>query len=55
MLQGKKTYLGIIALFILGGLKAIGVLDENTYQVLLPIILGWTSYGIYDHVKRGDK
>lgn len=50
-LKGKKTYLGVIAFFILGGLKAIGWVDENTFQILLTVVGGWTAYGIHDAVK----
>lgn len=50
-LNGKKTYIGVIVLFLLGGLKAIGVLDEGTYQVLLPIVAGWTAFGLRSAMK----
>jgi hypothetical protein len=45
-LDGKKTYIGIALLFILGGLKAIGAVDENTYSTLLPFIGGLTAFGL---------
>lgn len=51
MLQGYKTYIGAALLFILGGLKAVGVVDEQTYQVLLPMIAGFTAFGLRSALK----
>ena len=38
-LNGKKTYLLTGLLFVVGGLKAIGILDENTYQILFSLLI----------------
>lgn len=51
-LEGKKTYLGVIAFFILGGLRAINVVDETTYAILIPIIGGWTAYGLRSAINK---
>jgi hypothetical protein len=51
-LEGKKTYIGIIAFFILGGLKAINVIDDSTYAILIPIIGGWTAYGLRSAINK---
>lgn len=34
MLSGYRTYLAAAVLFILGGLKALGIIDENTFQTV---------------------
>lgn len=51
-LEGKKTYISVILLFVLGGLKAIGVIDDNLYEGLLPIIGGLTAFGIRSALNR---
>lgn len=42
----------MVAFFILGGLKAIGFIDEQTFQILLTVVAGWTAYGIHSAVVR---
>lgn len=34
-LKGKKTYIIAVAIFVLGGLKATGYIDEDAYQSLV--------------------
>lgn len=46
LLQGKKTYIGIALLFILGGCRSLGIVDEQTYQSLLPMLIGGTAFGL---------
>ena len=38
-LKGKGTYAIAGALFILGGLKALGYVDEGTYNTVLAVLL----------------
>lgn len=52
LIDGKKTYIGIVALFILGGLKAVEVIDQSLYDTLLLALLGWTGYGLRDAIKK---
>ena len=36
-LDGKKTYIASGLLFIAGGLKAVGAIDESMFQIILTI------------------
>ena len=38
-LSGKKTYILMAVLFVAGGLKALGMLDENTYMMLFSLLV----------------
>lgn len=51
MLQGKKTYIGIAILFIAGGLKAIGFIDESMFQMIATLGAGVTAFGLRKAVK----
>lgn len=39
-LQGKRTYIIAACIFLLGGAKAIGWVDSNTYEVLFTFLGG---------------
>jgi hypothetical protein len=38
MLSGKKTYIVAAALFVLGGLKAVGIIDQAIYDALFAVL-----------------
>lgn len=38
-LSGKKTYILTGLLFVVGGLKAIGLIDEGLYQTLFNLLV----------------
>lgn len=50
-LDGKKTYIGAAALFILGGLLALNIIDQKTFESATVIVSAWTAYGIRDAIK----
>lgn len=52
MLNGYKTKIAVVLLFVLGGLKAVGVLDEQTFQTLSTFAAGLGLYGLRDAVER---
>ena len=39
MLAGKRTYIVAVVLFVAGGLRSIGYLDEGTYQTLFNFLV----------------
>ncbi len=36
-LDGKKSYIGAIIIFLAGGFRALDVLDEEMYKILLTL------------------
>ena len=52
LLDGHKTQIGVVLLFIAGGLKAVGVIDENVFQAVVIFLGAWTAYGIRDAIKK---
>ena len=36
-LDGKKSYIGAIIIFLAGGFRALDVLDEEMYKILLAL------------------
>ena len=50
LLEGKKTYLAVVAAFVVGGLNAVGVLDtamtEKIWTILTFLGLGFLRLGI---------
>jgi len=51
-LDGKKTYLGGVVIFIAGGLKAINVIDQVAFELLLSFGAAITAGGIRHAVKK---
>lgn len=45
-LEGKKTYIGVIGLFVLGGLLALNLIDQKTFETWSALIGGFTAYGL---------
>jgi hypothetical protein len=51
-LDGKKTFIGSLVIFIAGGLKALGKIDENTFNWLVALGGAISVYGIRDAIKK---
>ncbi|GIW70241.1 MAG: hypothetical protein KatS3mg101_0988 [Patescibacteria group bacterium] len=51
-LDGKKTFIGSAVIFIAGGLKALGKIDENTFNWLVALGGAISVYGIRDAIKK---
>lgn len=51
-LDGKKTYIGGGIVFIGGGLKALDIIDEETFKALLAIGGAITTYGIRHAIEK---
>ena len=37
-LKGRKTYLVAAVIFVLGGLKALNVVDDHTYTMIVTLV-----------------
>jgi len=49
--KNYHTYLGLICMFVLGGLVGIHTINQSTFDMLAPMIGAWTGYGIYRAAK----
>ena len=45
-LDGKKTYIGGAIVFIAGGLKALEIISQEVFEVLVAIGGSITAYGL---------
>ena len=45
-LKGKRTYLAVIVLFVLGGFQAVGVVDEQTFRAVEAFAVGLGLFGL---------
>jgi hypothetical protein len=54
-LDGKKTIIGSGIIFIAGGLKALSLIDESTFQIILSIGSAVTIYGIRSAISKIGK
>lgn len=50
--DGWKTRIGVLAMFVVGGLLATHTIDQQTYEMLMTFVGGFTAYGIHDAVVR---
>jgi len=50
--DGKKSYIGGAILFLSGGLLAIKVIDQQTFEILAAIAGAITVYGVRDAIKK---
>jgi len=50
--DGKKSYIGGAILFLSGGLLAIKVIDQQTFEILAAIAGTITVYGVRDAIKK---
>lgn len=51
-LDGKKTYIGASVIFVAGGLKALGKIDEEIYQTLVTLGGAISVFGIRDAIRK---
>lgn len=51
-LDGKKSFLGAAVLFVLGGLLALGVIDQKAFEAGAALVGGWAVYGLRDAIKK---
>lgn len=49
--DGKKTFIGAFAVFICGGLLALGMIDQKTFEALVAIAGAFTAYGMRKAMK----
>ena len=52
LLDGYKTYLGALVIFVAGGLNALGRIDDATLKALIAIGGAISIYGIRDAIKK---
>ena len=45
-LDGKKTYLGVLVLFLSGGARAVGWVTEEQFRVVEALGLGVVGFGL---------
>ncbi|MEK6829962.1 MAG: hypothetical protein AABY15_07640 [Nanoarchaeota archaeon] len=46
LLAGKRTYIAVIVLFLLGGFQAIGVIDEQAFRAIEAFAVGLGIFGL---------
>lgn len=51
-LDGKKTYIGSAVIFVAGGLKALGKIDDSTFSWLVAIGGAISVYGIRSAIRK---
>ena len=51
-LDGYKSYIGAIALFVWGGFYGLGWIDQKTFTAVISIIAGWTAFGLKDAINK---
>ena len=51
-IEGRKTFLGAIALFVAGGLHAVGLVDQKTFEAAAAIIGAWTAWGLRSAIRK---
>jgi len=51
-LDGKKTFIGALVIFVAGGLKALNKIDEETYKLLLTFGGAVSIYGLRDAIRK---
>lgn len=54
-LDGYKTYIGAGVIFVAGGLKALGVLNESEFELIMSVGTSITVVGIRASVKKLEK
>jgi hypothetical protein len=50
-LEGKKTYLGLGLLFLLGGLFGLGVIDRDQFEAWAAMAAAFTGVGFRSAIK----
>lgn len=51
-LDGKKTYIGGAIVFIAGGLKALEIISQEVFEVLVAIGGSVTAYGLRYAIRK---
>lgn len=51
-LDGHKTHLGALIIFISGGLYALGYIDQKTMEAVIAIGGAISVYGVRDAIKK---
>ena len=51
-IDGKKTYFGAVILFIAGGARALGWIDQKTFEIIATIAASITAYGLRHAIKK---
>lgn len=51
-LDGKKTFIGSAIIFIAGGFKALGKINDDTFQWLVAIGGAISMYGLRQAVRK---
>ena len=55
LLDGHKTHLGALIVFIAGGLNATGRIDEVTTKIIIAFGGAVAVYGLRDAIKKIEK
>lgn len=50
--DGKKTYLGATLLFVAGGLLALGLIDQKSFEILATVAGAITAGGLRSALKK---
>jgi len=51
-LDGKKTFFASTLIFCAGGAKALGWIDEGTFQTIITIAGAIAVYGLRDAIRK---
>ena len=51
-LDGKKTFIGSVIIFIAGGFKALGKIDDETFQWLVALGGAVAAYGLRQAIRK---
>jgi hypothetical protein len=49
--KNYHTYVGLICMFVLGGLVGVHAVNQATFDMFAPMIAAWTGYGVLRAVK----
>jgi len=52
LLDGHKTHLGALIIFVAGGLSALGKIDEQTTKAIIAFGGAVSLYGLRDAIKK---
>jgi len=52
LLDGHKTHIGALIVFVAGGFNAIGKIDENAMKMIIAFGGAVAIYGIRDAIKK---
>lgn len=51
-LDGKKSYLTAITMFIVGGLYGLKIIDDEQLKVLMTVIAGFGTWALRQAIKK---